>query len=159
MSELPIIKSSIPMNESKRRVNARKGTDRAHGIQTKPNLAFLPYHNHPDALDAYNVCLEFEKSAPPDSAALVYARTLGYLAHALGQTFIYYLIRPCRAMNPRRISARHRKTIKGRKISLLGSGVVSGKYDQTTLSEVSAPTDEIEEAGVVCTHRARVLVS
>ncbi|PBK79729.1 hypothetical protein ARMGADRAFT_1040588 [Armillaria gallica] len=35
--------------------------------------------------------------------------------------------------------------------------VVSGKYDQTTLSEVSAPTDEIWEAGVVytqCAHMA-----
>ncbi len=32
---------------------------------------------HPDALYAYNVCLEFEKSVPPYSAALVYAWTLG----------------------------------------------------------------------------------
>ncbi|PBK63985.1 hypothetical protein ARMSODRAFT_979380 [Armillaria solidipes] len=30
-------------------------------------------------LDAYNVCIEFENSTPPDSAALVYAWTLGYL--------------------------------------------------------------------------------
>ncbi|KAK0237604.1 hypothetical protein EDD85DRAFT_951791 [Armillaria nabsnona] len=35
--------------------------------------------------------------------------------------------------------------------------VVSGKYDQTTLSKVSAPTDEIWGAGVVYTQCAHIL--
>ncbi len=56
--------------------------------QTKPNLTFLlpcpvllpSHHNNPDGLsDTYNNCLEFDKSAPPGSAALAYARTMGYL--------------------------------------------------------------------------------
>ncbi|SJL14497.1 uncharacterized protein ARMOST_17957 [Armillaria ostoyae] len=76
-------------------------------------------------ITAYNVCLEFEKSAQADSVALIHARILGYLIihspsgnarhkvvkvmhscaqdHAklfqLGQAFMYHFIRPFKKSN------------------------------------------------------------
>ncbi|PBK79726.1 hypothetical protein ARMGADRAFT_1092850 [Armillaria gallica] len=138
--------------------------------------------------DAYNICLEFEKSAPPDSAALVYVRTLVYLIihspsrtafvnaiHScawdyaklsqLGHAFIEYFIRPYPDPpshdEPKRDLRVAPKTHKEAKdLPLVRDGfrcVVSGNYDQDTLSKVSASIDEIEEAGIVNEELASVL--
>ncbi|PBK91124.1 hypothetical protein ARMGADRAFT_1032169 [Armillaria gallica] len=86
-------------------------------------LYFLP-SSIADALDAYNTCFEFEKSAPPDSAA------------PLRQAFRHCLLKPSAATSPQ---------------AFVRDGfwcIVSGKYDKNTLSEVlglEASIDEIWE--------------
>ncbi|KAK0215357.1 hypothetical protein EDD85DRAFT_798662 [Armillaria nabsnona] len=85
-------------------------------------LALLPVETTKDlngnGISAHDVCLQFEKSAPPDNVVLIHARILGYMIihspssaarhevvkdHAKmsqpGQTFINYFIRPFKKPN------------------------------------------------------------
>ncbi|KAK0435648.1 hypothetical protein EV421DRAFT_1908521 [Armillaria borealis] len=154
--------------------------------QTTINSLRLAITTNPDALsDAYNVRLKFEKSIPPDGAALVYTRTLGWLDHPLplphsarqGHTFMrtgpceaaptradfYLLFQPSLSRNePKRDLSQAPKTYEEAKDLVKGDVyamlvplspqalvrdgiqcVVSGIHDQTTPSEVSAPSVRI----------------